>query len=294
MTYSQYDKPVTDTMKEGIQDTKSSVVGKDQAQGSGEKSFQGAIQDKLQKMAHQWRDDIMEPFEDRSDQNEVDRAGKNLVDKTKEQASHAKQKIGGIFQDSNQGATVNEHESYQEMLQDKIDQGTTSIKNISHKVREEIMETFGDRSHPTDMKQAGEQLRDKTKEQASKVQNTWNENFGEANENKRMNNGSHGYDEGFKTFGQEAKEQYEMDRRQAEKVKAEWGNTLESVKNSVKDALGLESEPESNKVWNRNTPDSRSTDVLRESAGGAIVPPFDPTNEPYTEGNAISFTKLNK
>ncbi|GAX09570.1 hypothetical protein FisN_16Lh267 [Fistulifera solaris] len=294
MTYSQYDKPVTDTMKEGIQDTKSSVFGKEPTQGSGEQSFQGAIQDKLQKMAHQWRDDIMEPFEDRSDQNEVERTGKNLVDKTKEQASHAKQKIGGMFQDSTHEATPNEHESYQEMLQDKIDQGTNSIKDITHKVKEEIMETFGDRSHPNDMKQAGEQLRDKTKEQASKVQSTWNENFTGSNENKRMKDGSHGFDEGFKTFGQEAKEQYEMDQRQAEEVKAEWGNAFQSVKHSVKDALGMDSETNPNRELNGNTPDYRSTDVLRESAGGAIVPPFDPTNEPYTEGNAISFTKTKK
>jgi hypothetical protein len=281
-------------MKEGIQDTKSSVFGKDQAHGSGEKSFQGAIQDKLHSMAHQWRDDIMEPFEDRSDQNEVERAGKKMVDKTKEQASHAKDKIGGIFQDATQGATTNEHESYQEMLQDKIDQGTSSIKDISHKVREEIMETFSDRSHPNDMKQSGEQLRDKTKEEAIKVQNNWNDKFGESNENKRMKNKGHGVDEGFKTFGQETKEQYEMDQRQAEEVKAEWGNAFESVKHSVKDALGLDSETDPNRDLYRNTPDYRSSDVLRESAGGAIVPPFDPTNEPYIEGNAISFTKSKK
>ena len=307
MTYSNYDKPVPNTSKEGNQDADFTVIVEKQEHGShpGKKSLPDVIQEKMehgkntiQQMAHNLRDGIKEPFEDR---NEVEQAGKNLVDKTKEQGSRAKRELNGIFKDSDPttGTTTNNNnKSYQEMLQDKIDQGTGAIKDMTHKVRDEIMETLRDGSDTNDspMKQAGEDLRDKTKEQTSKVRDSWNEmihDSGVNDTNMINNNGTFGVDEGFKSFGQEAKEEYQMDQKQAEEAKTEWGNTLELVKESVKDAMG---NFHPNDHFDRDIDGNFSEydGVLRESAGGAILPPFDPTNEPYTGDNALSSEKFQK
>lgn len=304
MTYSQYDKPVPNTSKEGNQDTEFTVFGKKQEHGShpGEKSLPDVIHEKIehgkntiQQMAHNWRDDLMEPFEDRSDQNEVEQMGKKIVDTTKEQSSRAKRELNGIFKESNPTGTAKDHESYQEMLQDKIDAGTNTIKDITHKMRDEIMETFRGGPDQNDIKQAGEELRDKTKEKASKVGDSWNGIMNDSGISSSSINGSSGFDEGFKSFGQEAKEEYQKDQKHAEEAKVEWGNTLESIKHSVEEAMGnFHPNDNFNREIDGNFSEYEDSEVLRESAGGAILPPFDPTNEPYSGDDALFSSKLQK